>query len=278
MTMMPIDQSGTSHSPHAKFPETPTVDLSEARKAYVDAMKGKHPERHHAEVGILSPSGKASFHRLGMDEAYGAHRVGSVTKTFTAFLALKLTYDGILINGLKTKCKEVIPPESLKQVFQDPESAGEMTLEQLLSHTSGMELDDHCRSEYPRACSSLNDRFLQETSVTGGRKYVHVTKPGDDIGFYSNAGLAVAGWLMEVAYNKNLEGLYSLSGISNRGYVSFADIMQKEIFEGVFDLSDSVIAPGPTGDIIQSACGDMTSSTSDLIQVAKCLQQGRSFS
>lgn len=195
-----------------------------------------------------------------------------MTKTFTAFLALKLTNDGILIHGLQTKCKEILSAESLKQVFEDPDAAGEMTLEQLLSHTSGLELDDHCRHEYPRTCSSLAERFLQETSVPGGRKYVHVTKPGDRIASYSNAGLSVVGWVLEEAYNKHPRG--PLSGKSQEKYLSFAEIMQKEIFKGVFHLTDSVITPGPSGDIIQSACGDMTSSSRDLIKVTKRLQKG----
>src|SRR5262249_10214583 len=159
------------------------------------------------------------------NEEYGAHRVGSVTKTFTAFLAMKLTKDGVLPNGLQTKCKDVIPHEMLEKVFENPKSAGEMTLEQLLSHTSGLEFDDHSRPQDSLA-PSLQERFLKEPDEKDGRKYIHLSEPGEGIGFYSNAGLAVAGWIMEAAYNKHYDKSFP-----------FSQIMKDELFEKVFELS-----------------------------------------
>ena len=236
------------------------VDFSKAKHAYQNATN--NPQERHAEVGILSSAGIVTFERLGKNEQYGAHRVGSVTKTFTAFLAMKLAKDNVLPNGLKTKCKDVISHEMLSKVFENPKIAGEMTLEQLLSHTSGLEFDDHSRPQDSKA-SSLQERFLQEPHANGGRKYIHMSEPGEGVGFYSNAGLAVAGWVMEAAYNKHYET-----------FLPFSQIMKEELFEKVFELSESFIGPGPTNDIIQSAAGDMTSSTPDLIKVAACLQKG----
>jgi len=146
-----------------------------------------------------------------------------------------------------------------------------MTLEQLLSHTAGLECEDHCRPMQDPSLASriLQERFLQEaifieTEPPESRKYRHVSKPGNQIGYYSNAGVALASWMMEIAYNKR----YKID-------LSFADIMKKEIFQGVFSLSaQTVIRPGPTGDCIQSGAGDMTSSVEDLLKVAKRLQQG----
>lgn len=262
--------SGQQHFPIIQNSSQVGVDFSKAREAYEGATT--NAQERHAEVGILSPSGSITFEKLGKNEEYGAHRVGSVTKTFTAFLAMKLVSQGIKLANesmlsLETKCGDVIPPKVLEKVFEDPESAANMTLEQLLSHTSGLELDDHARPQDPLSSPlTLQDRFLQEPSVKEGRKYVHVSKPGDGIGFYSNAGLAVAGWMMETAYNNKHGGTP----------IPFSEIMKKEIFEGVFRLEKSFIGPGPTGDIIQSACGDMTSSTSDLMKVAVRLREGES--
>jgi len=239
------------------------IDFSKARVAYAEATR--NPEEFHAEVGILSATGETTFEKLGKNEEYGAHRVGSVTKTFTAFLALKLANKGVL--SLDTKCGDVIPLTILAKVFKDPESAAKMTLEQLLSHTSGLELDDHCRPQDPSSPPlTLQERFLLESSSEEGRKYIHLSSPGNGIGCYSNAGLAVAGWMMEAAYNSKF----------NEKTIPFSEIMRKEIFADVFGLEKSSITPGPTGDIIQSACGDMTSSASDLMQVAVILQKGES--
>lgn len=233
-------------------------DFSRAEAAYKDAV-GDLKDRH-AEVGVLAPGGKRTFERLGKDEKYGAHRVGSVTKTFSAFLAMKMINEGLI--GLSTKCKDVFDENILKSVFENAEYAGEMTLEQLLSHTSGLDVDDHCR-KLESCPSTLAERFEKEATIKGGRKFTHITKPGEGIGFYSNAGLAVAGWMMETVYNEKKE-------VS----LSFAEIMKKEIFKGVFHLSDKTeIAPGPTGDIIQSPAGDMKSKTKDLIKVAVLIQK-----
>ena len=73
-----------------------------------------------------------------------------------------------------------------------------MTLDQLLSHTAGIEYKDHCRDQKVSA-PTLYERFTQEAKE--GRKYQHIVRPGDRIGHYSNAGLAVAGLMLEKAYN-----------------------------------------------------------------------------
>lgn len=234
------------------------VDFSKAKEAYKEAIRD--PQERHAEVGILTANGTQTFCRLGKDEEYGAHRVGSVTKTFTTFLALKLAKEGIL--SLEAKCGDVISHEIISQVFKNPEAAKKMTLEQLLSHTSGLELDNHGREQKAESPSSLKERFLQE--ALEGRKYEHVSEPGENISFYSNAGLAVAGWMMETAYND----------IKGGEWVPFSQIMKEELFEEVFSLENSFIGPGPQGDVISSSSGDMTSSVSDLMKVAARLQEG----
>ena len=240
------------------------IELPEARIAYENAIS--NPQEHHAEVGILFPNGDIKHARLGKNEAYGPHHVGSVTKTFTAFLALKLIKDGVLPLGLSTRCEDILPTDLLIQVFEDPEAAKNMTLEQLLSHTAGLEYDDHNRNQKTPS-STMHERFLQESTDTESRKYKHTSKPGDGIGNYSNAGMAVAGWMLEVAYNK-YKG-------NSTPVIPFSQIMQKELFEEVFGLSESSIkTPPPNWDIIITPAGGMTSSINDLMKVASRLQQG----
>jgi CubicO group peptidase (beta-lactamase class C family) len=222
----------------------PSIDFTKAREAYANAVENS--QGRHAEVGILSPEGTITFERLGKNEEYGAHRIGSVTKTFTTFLAMKLANmkvanKDVLPHGLETKCGEVIDKDLLAQVFEEPDTAARMTLRQLLSHTSGLDIDDHCALPHQKLepVKTLQERFLQETTRKGGRKYAHIVKPGDGIGFYSNGGLAVAGWMMESAYNK-----------SKSTHLSFAEIMEQEVFKGLFGCEESFIRPGPTGDSI----------------------------
>ncbi len=236
-----------------------SINWSPVKEAYSQTVQ--HPQENHAEAGVLSAEGKPNIERLGKNEEYGAHRVGSVSKTFTTFLALKLIHDGVLPKGLQTRLGDMVSPDLLQQLFANPKIAAEMTLEQLLSHTAGMEIDDHSRMQKAPA-ANLNQRFFQEAKE--GRKYTHTSRPGDRIGSYSNAGVAIACWMMELAYNQK----------SGRPPIPFSEIIKRELFQEIFHLSDSFFAPGPTGDIIQSGAGDMTSSVPDLMKVASRLQQG----
>ena len=211
-------------------------------------------------MGILRPEGNTLETRLGKNEEYGAHRVGSVTKTFTTFLALKLINDKISLGegkllSLDTKCGEVINPVILQSIFAEPNKAAEMTLGQLLSHTLwALSLMTITMREQTPNLRTMQDRFIYEGKK--GHKYQHTSQPGDGIGSYSNAGYAVAAWMLEVAYNKN-----------RKSAIPFSQIMKDEIFSKVFKLSeDSRYSPGPSGDIIGSGAGDMTSSVKDLLQ------------
>ncbi|NGX45621.1 MAG: hypothetical protein K940chlam2_00777 [Chlamydiae bacterium] len=244
------------------------IDITAAREAYLLATE--HPLESHVEVGILRPDGQTLNLRLGKDEAYGAHRVGSVTKTFTAFLALKLVNDGVI--SLGTKCGDLINEEVLGRVFTDPAAAKEMTLEQLLSHTSGLEKDDRpSGGPYGEDATvklpTLHDRFIHQGTLD--YRYKHEHQPGDGIGLYSNLGFDVAAWMMEIAYN-------AMKG-HETPEISFSKIMRDELFTKVFELSeDAHISPGPSGDgdVIQAGCGDMVASVSDLLKVGQALQQG----
>jgi hypothetical protein len=148
------------------------IDTRMARETYLLATE--NPNEYHVEVGILHHDGSAIETHLGKDESYGAHRVGSVTKTFTTFLALKLVNDGMI--SLGTTCKELIGRDILQSVFADPDLAAEMTLEQLLSHTSGLEYDDHNRQEPEVNVSTIHDRFIHEGKE--GTKYTHTQAQG----------------------------------------------------------------------------------------------------
>jgi CubicO group peptidase (beta-lactamase class C family) len=252
--------SGPKDSFQGPLRASSPINWSPVKEAYSQAAQ--NPSENHAEVGVLSANGTSHFERLGKNEEYGAHRVGSVSKTFTVFLALKLIHSGVLPKGLQTRLGDiVVSSDLLQQLFANPKIAAEMTLDQLLSHTAGMEIDDHSQMQKTQA-PNLNERFLQEAKE--GRKYTHTSRPGDRIGSYSNAGVAVACWMMELAYNQK----------SGRQPIPFSEIMKRELFQEVFHLTDSFLGPGPTGDIIQSGAGDMTSSVSDLMKVASRLQQG----
>lgn len=265
--MFPLDSSNLSVKKNTLLPSKPNeIDTKEAKNAYL--LSTKNPEDHHAAIGILKPEGNAIELNLGKNENYGSHRVGSVTKTFTTFLALKLINDGVI--ALDTKCGDLFDDNILKTVFHNPDFAKEMTLEQLLSHTAGLEYDDHNRQKPESEISqitTMQERFIHEGTIDEGkRKYLHTHRPGDGIGSYSNAGLAVAAWMIETAYAKSK---------GSEEIIPFSKIMKDEIFIKVFNLTeDTHISPGPSNDVIGAAAGDMNSSVPDLLKVAKKMQEG----
>lgn len=253
------------------LPQSIEIDTKSAKEAYLLATE--IPNDSHVAVGILRPDGVSLKFNLGENVDNGVQRIGSVTKTFTAFLALKLVNDGVIT--LKTSLgdlvdKNLIDKSVLQGVFTDPEMAKRMTLEQLLSHTSGLEYDDRplggINGEDQRVkLPTLHERFIFQGTLN--QKYRHEHQPGDGVGLYSNIGFDVAALMLEVAYNAGKEPSKS----------SFSKIMKDELFTNVFHLSEETrVLPGPSGDgdVIQAGCGDMVSSVDDLLTVAKVLQKG----
>ena len=121
--------------------------------------------------------------------------IGSGAKMFTALLSKVLCERGDL--SLKSKLSDFLSEEHF-QIFEDPESAKQVTLEMLLSHTSGLQYfsDDNNNS---RKGQSL-DAIFSGMRPKGIR---FIASPGDGIYSYSNQIELVAVFI-EKAYKKKL--------------------------------------------------------------------------
>jgi CubicO group peptidase (beta-lactamase class C family) len=109
--------------------------------------------------------------------------LGSITKPFTATLALQLVDDGLL--ELDAPIADALPEGECRDVL------GGLSLRQLLTHTSGLENDNskamsafRSPREYVRAYERDKDRLL----FSPGRHFS-----------YANAGYILAGYLIEAA-------------------------------------------------------------------------------
>jgi CubicO group peptidase (beta-lactamase class C family) len=122
--------------------------------------------------------------------------IGSGAKMFTALLSQVLCEKDYL--SLKTKLSDVLSEEQF-QIFEDPESAKNITLEMLLSHTSGLQYyaDD---SKDSRKGQSL-DEILKGMKPHGIR---FIASPGDGVYSYSNQ-IELAAVFIEKAYEKKME-------------------------------------------------------------------------
>lgn len=121
--------------------------------------------------------------------------IGSGAKMFTALLSKVLCERGDL--SLKSKLSDFLSEEHF-QIFEDPESAKQVTLEMLLSHTSGFQYfsDDNNNS---RKGQDLDDIF--SGMRPNGIRFI--ASPGDGIYSYSNQ-IELAAVFIEKAYKKKL--------------------------------------------------------------------------
>jgi D-alanyl-D-alanine carboxypeptidase len=133
-----------------------------------------------------------------------AFRIASITKVFTATVALQLAEQGDL--DLDAPIAEVVPePAALL------EHGGEITLRQLLGHTAG--LPDY-RNLDPWAVHAELDNGGVIVDCDDVEPYVllredleSLTEPGEDFS-YSGNGYFLAGEIIEVATGQRLEDVY----------------------------------------------------------------------
>jgi CubicO group peptidase (beta-lactamase class C family) len=117
-------------------------------------------------------------------------RIGSITKSFTGFLLLKLSQDGIL--SLEDPVEKYLPEiKSLKNYSEMPP----ITLKQLASHTSGLERESRYREGNFGSIEEWEDKVLKSIPETSFR-----SKPNERFG-YSNIGYAILGLAISRAAN-----------------------------------------------------------------------------
>ncbi len=140
--------------------------------------------------------------------------IGSGAKMFTGILSKVLEQKGIL--SLQTKLSELMEDFS---IFTDPEAARDITLEMLLSHTSGLQYHAEIGNN---AREGMNwDQILEqmgEEVKNNPKKAIGFTNvPGDGVYAYSNQ-ISLAGIFIEKAYKK-------ATGQS----CTYAEILNKEL-------------------------------------------------
>jgi CubicO group peptidase (beta-lactamase class C family) len=108
-------------------------------------------------------------------------RAASVTKMHTAMAILTLAEDGVLDPALPVT--DQIPGFALAPPYQ----ASSMTVDQLLTHSSGLQASGHVKD-----CESIDPADLEPWVLGDGATWVQWTPP-DVLYDYSNVGFAIAG-------------------------------------------------------------------------------------
>jgi CubicO group peptidase (beta-lactamase class C family) len=185
------------------------------------------------------------------------YRIGSITKTFTAVLVLRLRDEGLL--DLGDPLEKHLPGTG----------AGEATLAELLAHTAGLAAESP-GPWWERSPGSLRPEL---TDVLGEQPFLH---PGGRRFHYSNPGYTLLGALVE-----KLRG------------AAWEDVLRREVLEPLGLDSTSaqpraphaggwavhpwadVMLPEPTEDLGRMApAGQLWSTTGDLAKFAAFLAKG----
>ncbi|GMV61208.1 MAG: serine hydrolase [Parvibaculum sp.] len=114
-------------------------------------------------------------------------QIGSITKLYTAALAMQLVEEGKL--GLDQPVRKVLPDFAVA----DEEASGKITLRHLLNHTSGIDGD------FFKDAGRGEDRIAKYVRLLKNVEQIH---PLGAMFSYCNAGFVVAGRMIEVAAGK----------------------------------------------------------------------------
>lgn len=146
-------------------------------------------------------------------------RIGSITKQFTAASILKLQEEGKL--SIHDKLSKYIP---------DFPRGNEVTIEHLLTHTSGIHSYTNRNSLYKYLYMPITSAALIDTI----KAYPYDFNPGD-LFSYNNSGFFILGYIVEKVSGKNLndylkESFFKPLGMNNTGIYSANTLLENEAY------------------------------------------------
>ena len=145
----------------------------------------------HGKILLQKSYGYKNFERHFLNENNTIYQIGSITKQFTATVILKLQEDGKL--SIKDK---------LSKYFPEFKYAGKITLENLLTHTSGIYnyTNDIGPEDSAIVCNPINKKLVTDI--------IFQHKPSFDPGKqfqYSNSNYYLTGLIIEKVSGKSYE-------------------------------------------------------------------------
>lgn len=190
-------------------------------------------------------------------------RIGSVTKQFTAIAILQLVEQ-----------RKISLQDSVQQYIKDfPSKAYPITIENLLTHTSGL-------IDYTSYGDTTNNPFIERYDFTSQQiiKYFNYQflefKPGTKYG-YSNSNYALLAYIIEKVSGKDYhkymeENVLKLAGLNNTLYAVENTIVPKRVRGYTKDRGFYENAEYQTLSI-GYGCGDLLSTVGDLYKWNKAV-------
>lgn len=206
---------------------------------------------------LLKGYGYKNFEAKTFDDSNTIFQIASITKPFTSTLILKLV-----------QLKKLSLNDKLSKFYSDFPNGDKITIENLLTHTSG-----------------IYDYTHDDTAVTNGseQKMMHIFKshkldfePGTDWR-YSNSGYSILGYIIQKATGIPYEQavrkyIFQPSGMESSGF-DFEHLSGKNKSKGYSIYSDTLKSIASFSDSsVVFAAGAIYSTVKDLYKFHKALQ------
>ena len=195
-------------------------------------------------------------------------QLGSITKQFTSAIILKLQEE-----------KKLNVSDKLSKYFPRYPKGDSITIEQLMTHTSGI-------------YSYTNDRKFMETEVTkpANREMMMALFKDKPLDFspgtgwnYSNSGYSLLGYIIEavtrIPYEQAVRKyIFTPLQMTHSGF-DFAHLKSTEKATGYYELNDRETLPAPIVDsTVSYSAGSIYSTTGDLYLWHKALEKNNILS
>ncbi|MEO1806956.1 MAG: serine hydrolase domain-containing protein [Bacteroidota bacterium] len=141
------------------------------------------------------------------------YEIGSVTKTMTGYLVAKAVKEGRI--DLSTDVRSYLPGDYPNLVYQDQP----IMIQHLVTHTAGLplflpeelnEVFKNLDSQIPQKYLKMEQTYSKEQFLEDLKQVSLTTVPGTQYA-YSNAGAELMGYVLERAYEKELDSLIAES-------------------------------------------------------------------
>lgn len=199
-------------------------------------------------------------------------RIGSLTKMFTAIGIMQLAEQGLV--DIDAAISRYIPGFSPRNPFRAGEelsSNPDITLRKLMSHTAGMVREAEAGHYLDDTDPSL------AITVDGLKSSVLKADPQAGIMHYSNAGIAVAGAVIEsvggIAYTDYVKSnILQPLGMDDTHFSLSPDVRDRLAPASMWTIAGDM--PAPVFDLGGVPAGNIYSTVSDMAKFATCLLRG----
>ncbi len=243
--------------------------FADRAKAFIDKVTS---EKTPAVVVLVAKDGKIAFQGAGgqadLDKKVAASvetkfRIGSITKQFTAAAILKLAENGKLTLG-----------DSLDKYYPDFKNAKNITIEHLLTHTSGLHSYTEKADFFSRVAQPIKSRELLDWTKNDEPDFA----PGTDF-HYCNTGYFLLGEIVArvsgKAYGEFLETeFFKPLGLKNTGV--FNNASPPEDMASGYSYVDEKYEPALNWDMSWAGgAGALYSTVGDLHRWNEALHNGQ---